>query len=66
MDSDRYVAMTSRSPRYYVSGAFWERDSFLWSFPAIKIIDRELYLKISREMILLHSKNAGDHAHYIV
>ncbi|MGI5997998.1 MAG: glycoside hydrolase family 125 protein [Lutispora sp.] len=65
MDSDRYVAMTSRSPRYYVSGAFWERDSFLWSFPAIKIIDRELYLKISREMILLHSKNAGDHAHYI-
>ena len=66
MDSDRYVAMTSRNPRYYVSGAFWERDSFLWSFPAIKIIDRELYLKISREMILLHSKNAGDHAHYIV
>lgn len=65
MESDRYVAMTSRSPRYYVSGAFWERDSFLWSFPAIKLIDKKLYLKIAREMMVLHGKNAGDHAHYI-
>lgn len=65
MESDKYVAMTSRSPRYYVSGAFWERDSFLWSFPAIKLIDRELYNTVAREMIILHSKNAGDHAHYI-
>lgn len=65
MGSDDYVAMTSRSPRYYVSGAFWERDSFLWSFPAIKLVDRELYLKIAREMIIIHGKNPGDHAHYI-
>ena len=65
MESDRYTALTSRSPRYYVSGAFWERDSFLWSFPAIKLVDEELYYKLIREMILLHSKNAGDHAHYI-
>lgn len=65
MEGDGYVAMTSRSPRYYVSGAFWERDSFLWSFPAIKLVDRELYLKIAKEMIILHGKNAGDHAHYI-
>lgn len=65
LESDKYIALTSRSPRYYVSGAFWERDSFLWSFPAIKLIDRELYIKLCREMILLHAKNAGDHAHYI-
>lgn len=65
MESDSYVALTSRSPRYYVSGAFWERDSFLWSFPAIKLIDREFHNLIAREMILRHSKNAGDHAHYI-
>jgi hypothetical protein len=25
MESDKYMALTSRSPRYYVSGAFWER-----------------------------------------
>ncbi len=65
MESDRYIALTSRSPRYYVSGAFWERDSFLWSFPALKLVDQELYDKLIREMILVHSKNAGDHAHYI-
>ena len=65
IDSDRYAALTSRSPRYYVSGAFWERDSFLWSFPAIKLVDREFYLGLCREMMLMHAKNAGDHAHYI-
>jgi len=65
MESDNYVALTSRSPRYYVSSAFWERDSFLWSFPAIKLVDREFHNLIAREMILRHSKNAGDHAHYI-
>lgn len=65
METDNYIALTSRSPRYYVSGAFWERDSFLWSFPALKLVNMELYQDISREMIIMHSKNPGDHAHYI-
>jgi len=65
MESDRYAALTSRSPRYYVSGAFWERDSFLWSFPAIKLVDGDLYQRLCRDMLLLHGKNAGGHAHYI-
>lgn len=63
--TDHWVALTSRSPRYYVSGAFWERDSFLWSLPAVRIIDYPLYKEVAREMIIRHSKNAGDHAHYI-
>lgn len=65
METDSLIALTSRSPRYYVSGAFWERDSFLWSFPAIKLIDEELLNNLVYEMIQMHSKNAGDHAHYI-
>ena len=65
MESDKYLALTSRSPRYYVSGAFWERDCFLWSLPAIKLVCPQLYQHLAREMILLHSKNPGDHAHYI-
>ncbi len=65
MESDSYVALTSRSPRYYVSGAFWERDSFLWSFPAIRLIDKKLHKRLVRDMLLMHYKNAGDHAHYI-
>jgi len=65
MESDRCLALTSRSPRYYVSGAFWERDCFLWSLPAIKLVCPQLYQHLAREMILMHSKNPGDHAHYI-
>ena len=65
IESDKYLALTSRSPRYYVSGAFWERDCFLWSLPAIKLVYPQLYQHLAREMILLHSKNPGDHAHYI-
>jgi len=40
LDSDQLVALTSRSPRYYVSGAFWSRDALLWSFPAILLVDQ--------------------------
>ncbi|WP_353892302.1 glycoside hydrolase family 125 protein [Proteinivorax hydrogeniformans] len=65
METDQYLALTSRSPRYYVSGAFWERDSFLWSFPAIKLVNPKLHQIIARDMMIMHSKNPGDHAHYI-
>ena len=65
LDSDKYLALTSRSPRYYVSGAFWERDAFLWSFPAIGLICPRLFQHLAQKMIIMHSINAGDHAHYI-
>jgi uncharacterized protein len=65
LDSETLVAVTSRSPRYYVSAAFWSRDALLWSFPAIMIADqtsaRELLLNVYQR----HIRNAGDHAHYI-
>jgi uncharacterized protein len=65
LDSENLVAVTSRSPRYYVSAAFWSRDALLWSFPAIMIVDQAS----AREMLLnvyqRHIRNAGDHAHYI-
>lgn len=63
--SDRLVAMTSRSKRYYVSGAFWERDCFLWSLPAIKLCDTGFYRELYRELLFTHYRNAGEHAHYI-
>ena len=65
LDSEELVPMTSRSPRYYVSAAFWSRDALLWSFPAIMLTDHNT----AREMLLAvfgrHINNAGDHAHYI-
>ena len=35
IDTEQFVGMTSRSNRYYVSAAYWDRDALLWSFPAL-------------------------------
>ena len=65
LDTEELVPLTSRSPRYYVSAAFWSRDALLWSFPAVLLADQER----GREMLLAvfqrHLKRAGEHAHYI-
>jgi hypothetical protein len=65
VDTDELVPVTSRSPRYYVSAAFWSRDSLLWSFPGLLLVDK----KTARETLLAvysrHLSRAGEHAHYI-
>ncbi|MDO9574059.1 MAG: glycoside hydrolase family 125 protein [Candidatus Contubernalis sp.] len=65
MDTDELVPVTSRSPRYYVSAAFWSRDCLLWSFPGLLLVD----LKTAREVLVRvyshHLDKAGEHAHYI-
>ncbi len=65
LDDDSLVPVTSRSPRYYVSAAYWSRDTLLWSFPGLLLADRSL----SRELLLTifrrHLDRAGEHAHYI-
>lgn len=65
LDTEELCLMTSRSPRYYVSAAYWDRDSLLWSFPAILLTDaayaRDILLYVfSRQM-----KNVGLHSRYI-
>ncbi|MGM0652825.1 MAG: glycoside hydrolase family 125 protein [Bacillota bacterium] len=65
LDNDMLVPVTSRSPRYYVSAAFWSRDSLLWSFPAIMIADRNTARELLLTAFTRHIDNAGDHAHYI-
>ncbi|HWP22467.1 MAG TPA: glycoside hydrolase family 125 protein [Candidatus Cryosericum sp.] len=65
LDSEEYVLVTSRSPRYYVSAAYWDRDSLLWSFPAILLIDPPT----AREMLLYvftrQKRNIGVHSRFI-
>ncbi|MGH9642855.1 MAG: hypothetical protein ACRD3Q_10535, partial [Terriglobales bacterium] len=39
IDTEQFVGVTSRSPRYYVSAAYWDRDAMLWSFPGLLDID---------------------------
>ena len=65
IDTEELCMMTSRSPRYYVSAAYWDRDSLLWAFPAIVEADgnyaRELLLSIFQRQ----GRNFGIHSRYI-
>ncbi|MBO8169887.1 MAG: glycoside hydrolase family 125 protein [Thermoanaerobacteraceae bacterium] len=65
VDSDEIVAVTSRSPRYYVSSAFWSRDTLLWSFPAVLLVSPARAREILQLVFTRHVKAAGEHAHYI-
>lgn len=65
LDTDETVMLTSRSPRYYVSGAFWARDALLWSFPGLLLTDRRLAREVLVTVFERHLKRAGEHAHYL-
>lgn len=65
VDREERVMVTSRSPLYYVSAAFWARDALLWSFPAILLVDPAL----ARELLLVaftrYFRHAGIHSLYL-
>ncbi len=65
LDTEELVLMTSRSPRYYVSCAYWDRDSLLWSFPAILMTDPEYAKEILRHVFTRQLRNVGVHSRYI-
>ena len=57
--------MTSRSPRYYVSAAYWDRDSLLWAFPAILATDAAYARDILEYVFARQARNFGIHSRYI-
>jgi len=65
IDSDELVPVTSRSPRYYVSAAFWSRDCLLWSFPGLLLADKVTSRQVLLAVFGRHLEKAGEHAHYI-
>jgi hypothetical protein len=65
IDSEEFVLMTSRSPRYYVSCAYWDRDSLLWSFPSILMADREYAREILKYVFTKQIRNVGIHSRFI-
>jgi uncharacterized protein len=65
IDSDEMTPVTSRSPRYYVSAAFWSRDCLLWSFPGLMLADRDTARQVLLTVFRRHLEKAGEHAHYI-
>ena len=65
LDTEELVCVTSRSPRYYVSAAYWDRDTLLWSFPAILDADRKLARKVLEYIFTRQRRNLGIHSCYI-
>ena len=65
IDTEELVPVTSRSPRYYVSAAFWSRDCLLWSFPGLLMADPKTAREVLVRVYSHHLDKAGEHAHYI-
>ena len=65
LDTEEFALVTSRSPRYYVSAAYWDRDSLLWSFPSILLVDSEYAKEMLSYAFSKQIKNAGVHSRYI-
>ena len=52
IDTEELVLVTSRSTRYYVSAAYWDRDSLLWAFPAVLDADPALAQQVKDQLSL--------------
>ena len=62
IDTDGLALVTSRSPRYYVSGAHWTRDSLLWAFPAVLAVDPAEAARWVETALTRYAHHPGDHA----
>ena len=65
IDTEQFVGVTSRSPRYYVSAAYWDRDAMLWSFPGLLDIDRSLAHEALTYALTTQLRNTGVHSRFI-
>jgi hypothetical protein len=65
LDDERFVCLTSRSPRYYVSGAYWDRDALLWSLPAIQLVDPPRARRVLEYAFTVQGRNIGVHSRFL-
>ncbi|MGH9959200.1 MAG: glycoside hydrolase family 125 protein, partial [Pyrinomonadaceae bacterium] len=65
IDTEQLVGVTSRSPRYYVSAAYWNRDAMLWSFPGLLDIDKSLAREALDYALTTQLRNTGVHSRFI-
>lgn len=65
LDGDDWVLLTSRSPRYYVSGAHWTRDSLFWAFPAVLATDPRLARELLVAGFTRYTRYPGEHSQYL-
>jgi len=65
LDTEQFVGMTSRSNRYYVSAAYWDRDAMLWSFPALLDTDPGRAREALGYALGIQARNVGIHSRFI-
>lgn len=65
LDTEQFVGMTSRSNRYYVSAAYWDRDALLWSFPALLDSDPARAREALDYVFGTQARNIGIHSRFI-
>ncbi len=65
IDSEDLVLVTSRSPLYYVSAAFWARDALLWSLPGLILMDSALAEEALGLAFTRYFEHAGIHSLYL-
>ncbi|HYX45388.1 MAG TPA: glycoside hydrolase family 125 protein [Sphingomicrobium sp.] len=65
IDTEQFTGMTSRSNRYYVSAAYWDRDALLWSFPAILDSDPSRAREILDYALGIQARDIGIHSRFI-
>lgn len=65
IDTEQLVGVTSRSPRYYVSAAYWDRDAMLWSLPALLDTDPVFARQALEYALTVQSRNTGTHSRFI-
>ena len=65
LDTGRSVIVTSRSRRYYVAAAFWSRDAFCWTFPALLLCDPARARRALVSSLDAAGSRVADHALYL-
>lgn len=65
IDTEQFVGMTSRSNRYYVSAAYWDRDAMLWSLPALLDSDPARAANALDYALGTQARNIGVHSRFI-
>jgi hypothetical protein len=65
LDTEQLVGVTSRSSRYYVSAAYWDRDAMLWSFPSLLDIDPAFAREALQYAFTTQLRNTGLHSRFI-
>lgn len=65
LDSEELCPVTSRSSDYYVSAAYWDRDTLLWSFPTILDMDAAAAREVLQVAFGRQGRNIGQHSRFI-